>query len=569
MQSHRTNGRRARRSRWLAPCCALAIPLLAGGCDNLFGLQHIDPPAPDVPPGKPNVYTCSCSCKGGAITITRQTCLGADLNPALPGSTVDPSSTPSADQLQSDCADRVGANVEQLGKQCIANNFKCTCDASADLTYAAECDTPCAAEDLASDCSNFDPANHVKTATNVAGHAPVCFTASSDPPTPTPDPLAAGLFGNESWCDVSGQVSVAHGGDPVATNATGVVRVNGDPCPGATCDVGMAYRLDDIDDIELGGFTGFDSVVFEDIVAGGASLPLAATLGPDGIGAFAESTTMSSGKGKRSNQLAGYEYSSDVGAYTGTNGAPIGVLVDWAGHACALSGTVLGSVEDTSTTVSVDLAGTIANEPPRADAGADATVECTSPAGATVHLDGSASTDPESDIALYVWRSGTRTGTELAETAAVDVPQALGPATYFLQVVDAFGQGSQVEKQVTVADTTPPAITSLAATPNVLAPTDHKMALVNVSVSATDVCGASSCRIVQVTANQPIDASGDGRTSPDVQLAGDLSVYLRRERTPLSSPRVYHIDVACTDDAGNGSTRTVDVTVPLTSSAGR
>src|SRR6185369_1598355 len=106
-------------------------------------------------------------------------------------------------------------------------------------------------------------------------------------------------------------------------------------------------------------------------------------------------------------------------------------------HTCALQGAAIGSVEDAATAVAVDLSGTIVNEPPTANAGGDATVECTSPAGATVALDANASTDPEGNIVLYVWRRGTVAGSELGTTAALTVSQAIGTQTYSLRVVDA------------------------------------------------------------------------------------------------------------------------------------
>ena len=70
--------------------------------------------------------------------------------------------------------------------------------------------------------------------------------------------------------------------------------------------------------------------------------------------------------------------------------------------------------------------GSIVNEPPTANAGASHNVECTSTTGAGITLDGSRSTDPEGNIALFVWRQGTRAGQEIGYTPMLDLNQDLG-----------------------------------------------------------------------------------------------------------------------------------------------
>src|SRR5262249_24449506 len=171
------------------------------------------------------------------------------------------------------------------------------------------------------------------------------------------------------------------------------------------------------------------------------------------------------GSVRLSTTALGGEVSSDSAAYTGTNGEPLDVRIDWANHACALNGAVLGVIEDAETAVGVDLNGTILNEPPTASARATArTVECTSPAGAQVILDGSASTDPEDNIVLFAWRRDSRTGPEVGGDPVVHVTQSLGiTQPYLLAVVDALGQASEDATAVTVVDTTPPSIESVTA----------------------------------------------------------------------------------------------------------
>lgn len=110
------------------------------------------------------------------------------------------------------------------------------------------------------------------------------------------------------------------------------------------------------------------------------------------------------------------------------------------------------------------------------------------------------------------------------------------------------------------APVTPPVITNTFATPSVLFPPNHKLVPVTISVVAQ---GAVSCRIISVSSNEPVNGRGDGNTSPDWVITGDLTVLLRAERSGQNkNGRVYNITVQCTDAFGNTATTNVDVTVP-------
>jgi hypothetical protein len=94
------------------------------------------------------------------------------------------------------------------------------------------------------------------------------------------------------------------------------------------------------------------------------------------------------------------------------------------------------------------------NRAPVANAGADRVAEATSPAGASVALDGSASTDPDGDDLTYewTWSFGTASGV----MPIVTVPLGIHDIT--LTVSD--GQASSQDTVlVTVRDTTPPVVT--------------------------------------------------------------------------------------------------------------
>jgi hypothetical protein len=103
-------------------------------------------------------------------------------------------------------------------------------------------------------------------------------------------------------------------------------------------------------------------------------------------------------------------------------------------------------------------------------------------------------------------------------------------------------------------------VVRVCANPSVLWPPNHKMVQVTVAVDAQD---GLTCRIVNVTCNEPINGPGDGNTDPDWQLTGDpLSVMLRAERGGVKEGRIYTIQVECTDASGGTGTVTVDVMVP-------
>jgi hypothetical protein len=114
-----------------------------------------------------------------------------------------------------------------------------------------------------------------------------------------------------------------------------------------------------------------------------------------------------------------------------------------------------------------------------------------------------------------------------------------------------------------ILDTTPPVISSVSASPNVLWPPNHKMAPVAVAVAASDASSPTvTCKITSVTSNEPLIGPGSGHTAPDWQITGDLSVNLRAERSGAGNGRVYTLAVQCTDASNNNSSARTTVSVP-------
>ena len=131
---------------------------------------------------------------------------------------------------------------------------------------------------------------------------------------------------------------------------------------------------------------------------------------------------------------------------------------------------------------------------------------------------------------------------------------------------DKVGLTASCSSTIKVQDTTPPVISSATATPNQLWPPNHKMVAVRVGVASADVCDAraGTCKITNVTANEPINHLGDGTTAArGLGDHADLSrLNLRAERAGLLLDRIYTIHLSCKDLAGNASTSSATVVVP-------
>jgi hypothetical protein len=152
---------------------------------------------------------------------------------------------------------------------------------------------------------------------------------------------------------------------------------------------------------------------------------------------------------------------------------PVQVGVDWANAQCTFQGTLLGGAvimdddpdedeepTESELTVNIDVAGPIVNQPPFAVAGADQDVECTSPSGAPVVLDGTGSSDFDANLRFVRWTEGSRTGSPVGFGLMSNTALGLDEMEeYFLTVVDDYGQASTDSVEVEVVDTTPPLLT--------------------------------------------------------------------------------------------------------------
>lgn len=216
------------------------------------------------------------------------------------------------------------------------------------------------------------------------------------------------------------------------------------------------------------------------------------------------------------------------------------------------------------------------NSPPHATILAEATVECTGPAGAVVRLDGSGSFDPDStpgtsdDIVSYEWfeNPGEPGSTVLGSGQVLEISFPIGTHRIGLVVTDSKGATDTARTSVTVRDSQPPHL-ALTLSPSVLWPPNHRLLAVQTAWQVTDACDpAPQVVLASVTSSEPDDAAGpgDGSTTGDIQDASigtpDTMVLLRAERSGDGPGRVYTLTCAARDTSGNTTSAVGIVTVP-------
>jgi hypothetical protein len=128
---------------------------------------------------------------------------------------------------------------------------------------------------------------------------------------------------------------------------------------------------------------------------------------------------------------------------------------------------------------------------------------------------------------------------------------------------DAAGNVGTEKFNVTVIDTTAPAIGSLAPSQAILWPPNHMMRELSMKVAVADIAdGAPKCEVSDISSNEPVDGTGDGDTAPDWATGLGLNFWLRAERSGSGAGRVYTITVRCRDASNNWSTGKAAVQVP-------
>ena len=214
--------------------------------------------------------------------------------------------------------------------------------------------------------------------------------------------------------------------------------------------------------------------------------------------------------------------------------------------------------------------GTVANQPPVANAGANQTIECSGPNGSSVTLDGSNSSDPDGDVLSFVWKD--EAGNIVGTTAIAQVTMSLGTHVFTLTVTDPAGLSSTATTQVTVGNTAPPTL-QLMLSPNLLWPPDHRLFPITATVGASDTCDANlAVALVSITSNEPDNGLGDGDQPHDIQAIGGGAIpfgtdvrrfLLRAERSGMGNGRVYTVTYMSKDASGNMASASAQVVVPI------
>jgi hypothetical protein len=107
-------------------------------------------------------------------------------------------------------------------------------------------------------------------------------------------------------------------------------------------------------------------------------------------------------------------------------------------------------------------------------------------------------------------------------------------------------QGTATATVVVAADTTPPVINSVIATPSSIG-ASPQLVPVSIAVNATDNSGVVSCKLASITG---------GSSAADSQITGTLTGAVM-----AVGGRTYGLVAQCTDPSGNSSAATANVTV--------
>jgi hypothetical protein len=225
----------------------------------------------------------------------------------------------------------------------------------------------------------------------------------------------------------------------------------------------------------------------------------------------------------------------------------------------------------------------------------DQTVECTSPLGALVTLDGSA-TDPDDPATSLVYQWFVSDLSVVLDDPSARIATGffpIGVTMATLTVADGRGGIDVCDVLITVQDSLPPEL--LCTTDRAsLWPPKHSMVPVALAIVATDDCADPDEILpisVRVSSSEPDDAlgNGDGSTTGDVggfdgytapvDVTGSFhynagtglwtgTILLRAERAGAGVGRKYTIDVEAFDSHGNEAISSCCVVVPHDQRAG-
>jgi large repetitive protein len=127
-------------------------------------------------------------------------------------------------------------------------------------------------------------------------------------------------------------------------------------------------------------------------------------------------------------------------------------------------------------------------------------------------------------------------------------------------VTDTAGNSASATCSVRI-DKTAPVIRGLPADGCSLAPPRHQLVLVAAVEAEDGISGLDGPVLVVGRSSEPEDSQGDGSSTPDIVIEGGR-VQLRAERRGGGEGRVYTLDAAATDNAGNRAVGGATCVVP-------
>jgi len=204
------------------------------------------------------------------------------------------------------------------------------------------------------------------------------------------------------------------------------------------------------------------------------------------------------------------------------------------------------------------------NHPPTSAPGGNRRVECASPGGSRVTLDGSGSRDADGHPLRFTWSAPGI----VFDNPSLATPSALfplGATTVTLAVSD--GQDLSVETMlVNVVDTTPPEV---RVTPDVsvLLQPSHDLRDIVIDVEVRDTCDPAPTFVLSAVRSSERERGHlPGDLAPDIVDAeigtADTAIKLRAERNRNGPGRIYTLTYAGRDAARNRARAAAVVRVP-------
>jgi len=275
----------------------------------------------------------------------------------------------------------------------------------------------------------------------------------------THNPLTTGDPGNpeKAVVEVAGAISSATmtaNGQSATVKVFGQIAIEGGNCVSASCSILLSAVHLEAPSFALDGHA-VSSVIVENTGM------LVGTKAANGTLSFASGMAGLVAAGTIDGNPAGLSFVANASGLGGNYNPATGKL----------SLTATGTTADGKQSVTVNLQGNATQRPPQVKAGPDRTVACT---GDVVHLDGSASADPDLQSLGFSWVDGN---TLLGNAATLDVAlKTTGAHDIRLTAVDDTGLSSSDVVRVTVLKSSTPSFTSVpgpvtvtncASTPNI------------------------------------------------------------------------------------------------------